>query len=262
MEDLHRAQSVADMLAPYFFAIRANEQANHSAIEEAAANAREEGLRLGALYLTQELEAERQRIGMDLHDQTLADLTRLSRRLTRLSQAPHLAGDDIEPVLNSLHSCMQDLRQIIDDAKPSVLQLFGLTEAIETFLEKSVRENGSNLKFAIDDQTKGMLTQLDETVTIALFRIVQEAINNAVRHAQADFIEVSLVTSEHTLLVDVVDDGIGFDSADLGKGRGFENMQTRSKLIGAKLDIQHAKNGRGTKVSICLTHETVPETVS
>lgn len=262
MEDLHRAQSVADMLAPYFFAIRANEQANHSAIEEAAANAREEGLRLGALYLTQELEAERQRIGMDLHDQTLADLTRLSRRLTRLSQAPHLAGEDIEPVLNSLHSCMQDLRQIIDDAKPSVLQLFGLTEAIETFLEKSVRENGSNLRFAINDQTKGMLTQLDETVTIALFRIVQEAINNAVRHAQADLIEVSLLTNGHTLLVDVADDGIGFNSADLGKGRGFENMQTRSKLIGAKIDIQHAKNGRGTKVSICLTHDTVPETAS
>src|SRR5690606_27742271 len=159
-EDLQKVQSVADLLAPYFFAIRAAEQANRYAIEQAAAQAREEGLRLGAFYLTQQLEAERQRIGMDLHDQTLADLTRLSRRITRLSHMAELSGDKLEPVLQALQMSMQDLRQIIDDAKPSILQLFGLSDAIETILEKSIKDAASPLTYQMIDRTDGALSAL------------------------------------------------------------------------------------------------------
>lgn len=252
--DLDKAQSVADLLAPYFFAIRANEQANRSAIEQAAANAREEGLRLGALNLTQELEAERQRIGMDLHDQTLADLTRLSRRMTRLSHMPDLSGEDLEPVLRSLQHCMQDLRQIIDDAKPSILQLFGLADAIETFLEKSIRDSGTSPKFIFLNHTHGILARLDDTVTIALFRIVQEAINNAVRHAQAGCIRVTLEQLEGGLHISVVDDGIGIQHIGTNQGRGIDNMQTRARLIGATLNIISDQPDRGTAILIeCLT---------
>ena len=78
VDDVRNARYISDLLSPYFFALRAAEQAQQSAIIEAAAWAREEGLRLGALKLTLALEGERQRIGMDLHDQTLADLTRLN----------------------------------------------------------------------------------------------------------------------------------------------------------------------------------------
>src|SRR5690606_19697629 len=92
-EDIDRARSIADLLAPYFFALRAADQAKRSAIVEAEARAREEGLRLGALRLTEALEAERQRIGMDLHDQTLADLTRFAKRLERLSLMPTISGE-------------------------------------------------------------------------------------------------------------------------------------------------------------------------
>ncbi|HUG60523.1 MAG TPA: GAF domain-containing protein, partial [Methylomirabilota bacterium] len=86
MDDVKTAQHVADLLAPYVFALRSAELAKASAIVEAEARAREEGLRQGALRLTEELEHERQRIGMDLHDQTLADLTRLLHRLSRLKE--------------------------------------------------------------------------------------------------------------------------------------------------------------------------------
>lgn len=126
MEDVERARIIADLLTPYFFALRAAEQAQRSAIVEAEARAREEGLRLGALRLTEALEQERQRIGMDLHDQTLADLTRLARRIDRLSRNGELAPEALEPVSRSLQHCMQDLRQIIEQAKPSVLQLLDL----------------------------------------------------------------------------------------------------------------------------------------
>jgi signal transduction histidine kinase len=250
---LKNAQAVADLLAPYFFAIRASEQANRSAIEEAAANARAEGLRLGALQLTQELEAERQRIGMDLHDQTLADLTRMSRRLTRLSHLPELSGEALEPLLHSLQICMQDLRQIIDDAKPSILQLFGLVEAIETFVEKSIRDNGSSVVWNIDDQTDGICEALDETVTIAVFRIVQEALNNAVRHAQATHITVTLRNAQGQLCIAVSDNGTGIDGDQTHDGQGLINMHTRARLIGADLSIDKTGPNAGTLISIQLS---------
>jgi signal transduction histidine kinase len=247
---LQKAQAVADLLAPYFYAIRASEQANRSAIEEAAANARAEGLRLGALQLTHELEAERQRIGMDLHDQTLADLTRMSRRLTRLSHLPELSGDALEPLVHSLQICMQDLRQIIDDAKPSILQLFGLVEAIETFVEKSIRDNGSSVNWSIDDQTDGICDALDETVTIAVFRIVQEALNNAVRHAQASHICVTLRNTQGKIYIEVRDNGTGVNHNQSSDGQGLINMHTRARLIGADLSIENAKDSAGTLISI------------
>ena len=84
--DLENAHFVGELLSPYFYALRAAEQAQQSAVIETEARAREEGLRLGALKLTEALEGERQRIGMDLHDQTLADLTRLTRRLEHVAQ--------------------------------------------------------------------------------------------------------------------------------------------------------------------------------
>ena len=97
LEDVHHTQPVADLLASYLYALRQTDQAKRLAIAETQIRAREEGLRLGALRLTEELENERQRIGMDLHDQTLADMTRLHRRIARLMTVDTLSGNDLNP---------------------------------------------------------------------------------------------------------------------------------------------------------------------
>ncbi len=96
--DAALARHVADLLAPYFYALRASQETRRLAIEEAEGRAREEGLREGALRLTEELERERQRIGMDLHDQTLADLTRIVRRLEALREGP-VDPDSLSPAI-------------------------------------------------------------------------------------------------------------------------------------------------------------------
>ncbi|RYE65535.1 MAG: sensor histidine kinase, partial [Rhizobiaceae bacterium] len=157
MEDVENARAVADLLAPYFFALRAAEQAKRSAVIQTEASAREEGLRLGALKLTEALEAERQRIGMDLHDQTLADLTRLTRRMEKLTGVASVPGDALEPLCRAMQQCMHDLREIIEEAKPTVLQLFGVAEAIENHLERSVRESGQTIAWEMTDETGGTL---------------------------------------------------------------------------------------------------------
>lgn len=250
--DVKNAQSIADLLSPYFFALRAADQAKQSAIVEAEARAREEGLRLGALSLTEALERERQRIGMDLHDQTLADLTRLSRRLDRLIQERDLNGQALEPVARSLQHCMQDLREIIEEAKPSVLQLFGFAHAVENHLDRSVRDQGSQIECHLTDETDGLIDMLDQTVRIALFRIVQEAINNAVRHAQASAITVRLRTNTTTLVIEVCDDGHGMPRRERRSGGGIDNMMTRARLISAKFTIGPNRDEGGTTVRLQL----------
>ena len=252
MQDVESARVIADLLAPHFFAIRAADQAKRSAIVEAEARAREEGLRLGALKLTEALEAERQRIGMDLHDQILADLTRLSRRLERLARQPDVTGEALEPLFRGLQHSMHDLRQIIEEAKPSVLQLFGFAQAVENHLERSIQESGATLTWRLNDETSGAIDRLEQSVSIALFRIVQEAINNAIRHAQASSIAVHLMATEGAVTIDVIDDGLGLGNAHRSSGDGIENMKTRARLISARFAIKAAAVSGGTLVSVSL----------
>ncbi|MFB2552824.1 GAF domain-containing sensor histidine kinase [Ensifer soli] len=261
--DVESARSVADLLSPYFFALRAAGQAQRSAIVEAEARAREEGLRLGALKLTEALERERQRIGMDLHDQTLADLTRLSRRMERLTREHEVSGETLEPLMRSLQHCMQDLRQIIEEAKPSVLQLFGFAQAAENHLDRAVRDSGLPLAPKLLDETAGRIDALDPTVSVALFRITQEAINNAVRHARADSITVRLSLRGEGISIEVSDDGCGLAKPRRRAGGGIDNMKTRARLISARFTIGPGRDGRGTTVGVQLAQPArLPGTVA
>ncbi|WP_127145572.1 GAF domain-containing sensor histidine kinase [Pelagibacterium montanilacus] len=249
-EDVANAQAIADLLSPYFFSLRAAQLAQHSAIVEAEARAREEGLRQGALNLTEALERERQRIGMDLHDQTLADLTRLTRQVERLAERPQVDGQSLEPISRSLQRCMQELRGIIEHATPSVLQLFGFAPAVENHLERSIRDSGARIASYLVDETAGAVDLLEPTVRIALFRMLQETINNAVLHSRCRTIHVTLRLEDTRVVALVSDDGCGLVSARARAGGGLDNIATRARLIGADLDVAAGMEGRGTSVTI------------
>jgi signal transduction histidine kinase len=257
IEDVKTAQHVADLLAPYMFALRSAEQAKASAIVEAEARAREEGLRQGALRLTEELEHERQRIGMDLHDQTLADLTRLLHRLRRLREMEQVAGEALGPIEESLRASMRELRRIIDDAKPNVLQLFGFEEAVEDILERTRQATGGAVAATLDNRAGDAIDRLPDPLKVALFRIVQEAVNNAARHAAPDRIAVRLETDERRIVITVADDGGGIARLPRKLG-GIDNMRTRAQLVGADFRIDRGEGGRGTVVSIAFDAAHVP----
>ncbi|MHC8493663.1 sensor histidine kinase [Thalassospira sp. SM2505] len=237
---------LADMLAPYFYALRANEKANKEAIIRAEILAREEGLRLGALSLTDALEAERQRIGMDLHDQTLADLTRIARDIRPgLSEAQYLR------LQQQVQNMIQGLRDIIDTSIPSILDLFGFHHAVQTHLERAVSYD-STMQFRVDDHTDGAIDSLPETTRIAVFRICQEAINNAVRHSNANLVSVSVTENPAGCLnIRISDDG-RFKPHPRKPSSGLEHMKTRARLIGAKYDLS---TSQGTQITIQL-HQT------
>lgn len=250
--DVRHARYIADLLSPYFFALRAAEQAQRSAIIEAEARAREEGLRLGALKLTEALESERQRIGMDLHDQTLADLTRLTRHLEKLPHGGPASAEALEPITRGLHRCMQDLRQIIEQAKPSLLQLFGFAHAVEHHLDRAIRDSGQSIDWTLQDDSDGGIDALEPTVSIALYRIAQEAINNAVSHAEANRISVHLSTTPRQISMAISDDGRGIAKRRARIGSGIDNMKTRARLISARCSLAAGIDGAGTSVGIVL----------
>jgi signal transduction histidine kinase len=243
---------LAELLAPYFYAIRASEQARQSAIVEAEARAREEGLRLGARRLTEALEAERQRIGMDLHDQTLADLTRLARRLERLASRGGTEAAEAGSIAAGLHVSMAALRQIIEEARPSVLQLFGFAEAVENHLERAIRDSGQRITYALIDDSAGAIDRLPAATSVTLLRIVQEAINNAVAHADATRIEVRLSVSAGQVTLSVSDDGKGREPASRRTGAGIGNMRTRARLVGGRFSLGAGQRGAGTAVRVVL----------
>lgn len=241
LRDVAAARYVADLISPYVFALREAERSRQAAIVEAEARAREEGLRLGARELTQALEQERQRIGMDLHDQTLADLSRLMRDLSR----PGVL--DAEAVLARLHDCVADLRRIIDTAVPSILEMFGFAHAVRVHLERAAGE----ARIGVHDASHGAPDALDPVVRMALFRIVQEAINNAGRHARASRIDVR-IAAEPRLRITVADDGCGL-SDEIRRTRrrgGLSHMRTRAQLIGARLSVRSGRTGTSVSVSL------------
>ena len=257
-EDVRHARYIADLLSPYFFALRAAEQAQRSAIIEAEARAREEGLRLGARKLTEALESERQRIGMDLHDQTLADLTRLARHLERLPQDGPAPAEALEPITRGLHQCMQDLRQIIEQAKPSLLLLFGFAHAVEHHLDRAIRDAGQPINWTLNDDSAGAFDRLEPTISIALYRIAQEAINNAVSHAEAGRISVQLSALATQISLAVSDDGKGIAKKRARIGSGIDNMKTRARLISARCTMAAGLGGLGTSVGIVLPRTPAP----
>lgn len=257
--DARNARYLAELLSPYFYALRAADRARQSVIVETEARAREEGLRQGALRLTEALEAERQRIGMDLHDQTLADLTRLSRRLDRLVQAGAASPADLVPVAAGLQASMAALRQIIEDARPSVLQLFGFAEAVENHLERAIRDSGQPIRGLLDDDSAGAIDRLPPATALTLLRIVQEAVNNAVGHANARTITVRLAATPRQIALSVSDDGRGLDGARRRGGKGIDIMRTRTRLVGGRFTLGPREDGTGTLVRVALPPAMAPD---
>lgn len=252
LDDVRHTQHVADLLASYLYALRQTEQAKHLAIAEAQIRAREEGLRLGVLRLTEELENERQRIGMDLHDQTLADMTRLHRRIARLQLLEQIPAAELVPVGQALQESMQELRLIIDAVKPTVLQLFGFVEGLEDLLLRSVRNSGLNIVTRLRDNTGGLANDLAEPQQIALFRIIQEAVNNAIKHAAPNVIIVEITATGSHLQLTIVDDGPGLDSVSRLETGGIKNMRIRAQLLGAQVQIEKGPHDKGTCVQVSL----------
>lgn len=206
-------------------------------------------------------EEERLRIARDLHDETVQDLALLSRRLDDVLET--------SPLSDGGASRIRELRAIVDrtvvgvrrfsrDLRPPALDDLGLVPAIESLIrDLSERTDAAAAPQALHLrlETEGEPQRLDSEVEIALFRIVQEALSNVTKHADAAEVIVTVKFEQDRARIEIRDDGGGFDasvSADdlLADGKlGLAGMHERAQLVGATLDV-HSQIDAGTVVTV------------
>lgn len=247
--DVATSRNIADLIAPYAYALNQGERARISQQEAGTAQGRTESLRQGAQRLNNAMEAERRRLGMELHDQTLGELSSIYRYATRFATSGNRSSAQFAKISDDIANCMSELRGIIENARPGVLELLGLTQAIEAHLERAVAGHKIPIRHQVCDHSGGILDRVNETIRTAVFRIVQEAVTNAVLHSGCTFININLLRDEDTVIVSVENDGKSpKDGWDESLG-GVNNIRVRADLISSHVSFDTPRSG-GLKLTL------------
>jgi signal transduction histidine kinase len=205
-------------------------------------------------------ESERQRWARELHDETLQELGALKLMLESAyrSGRPDAIQDAVERSLDQLTSSITSLQGLITELRPAALDELGLQPALEALVRRTSARFGLEVDASFDLASAGDRSRLSGEIESTAYRLVQEAINNVVKHAQAERIQVKVIEAGGSVHLSVRDDGNGFDPSRTDGGFGLIGMQERVELVGGRLSIESAR-GRGTVVRAELpaTHEPV-----
>lgn len=193
---------------------------------------------------------ERERIGMDLHDGIIQAIygvgLALESTLHTIEEDPADAKTRIEHSIDSLNQAIRDLRSYILDLRPRQMGNDGLMSGLKR-LATEFRAN-SLTEVALTGPEDDLM-DLPPSQSLALFHICQEALANAAKHAKAKHVEISLWFTDDRALMEIHDDGKGFDmeTQTISIGHGMANMQTRAEAAGGDLDVSSAP-GEGTTI--------------
>jgi signal transduction histidine kinase len=197
-------------------------------------------------------DAERSRWARELHDQTLQSLGGLRVALASIvGRGDATTKDDaIRQAIDDIELEIDNLRGIITDLRPSLLDDLGLLPAIEALLDRR-RDGGLDIvsDLALPDPQSGG-AGLDPDLETTIYRLLQEALTNVVKHAGATTVHVWIEASESQVIIRVQDDGVGFDRDAQTAGFGLAGMRERVYLAGGVLRLE--SNGTGTLVSARL----------
>jgi two-component system sensor histidine kinase UhpB len=194
-------------------------------------------------------EEERRRVARDLHDEVNQALTAILLRLEALAQdVPPDQHEDVAQLKRLTAQAMDELLNLARQLRPTALDDHGLVTAIEA----QVRGFGDRTGIDAYLETEGDPAELDDERQTVIYRIAQEALANAGRHAGASRVDVSLTAGDDGARLRVADDGSGFDPVAARRGGlGLEGMAERAKLVGGELDLRSAP-GAGTEVTLRL----------
>lgn len=193
---------------------------------------------------------ERERIGMDLHDGIIQSIyaTGLALDYARLalSEDPSQAEEKIEQAIEGLNSTIRDIRSYIMDLRPRQFRGEDLMEGLQRLVEEFSANTRMDLSLTGPDDGQVILPAIQAT---ALFHICQEALANIAKHAQAHQATIDLWTAPGRVLLEISDDGLGFDLRKMSVtlGHGLSNMHTRARKVGGDLEIT-SEPGKGTTV--------------
>jgi len=207
-----------------------------------------------SVHLENIREEERANLSREIHDELGQQLTVLKMDVSWLNQNLGITAEDIlkrkmRDLMNLLDETVRSVRRIASDLRPSLLDDLGLTAALEWQLEEFEKRSGIKTTFI----ESGDQPVLPDSVNIGLFRIFQESLTNVARHADAKNLKVSLELRNNSFILNVTDDGIGFDKHKIADKRtlGLLGMRERTAIIGGTYNIISSPE-KGTTVLVTV----------
>lgn len=187
-------------------------------------------------------EYERERLAKDLHDGLGGRLTAIKMNLENQSK---ISGNpSIEEQVKSLDLALQDLRATARNLMPETLMKFGLKDALKDFC-LNMQRDGQKISF----YSNNLSNISDKNSQLGIFRIIQELVNNAVKHSAATEILVQCTLENNQLLITVEDNGKGFNPISIKRNIGMNNIEKRVKMLDGTINIDSEKD-KGTIINI------------
>ncbi len=225
------------------------------ALEEALTAAAEERLAL-LRRLVRLQEEERARVARDLHDDLGQALTAAYIEATR--------GEDTGRILKGLEEALRGLQRAVWSLSPPLLEELGLAAALRKYVE-----NNPSAELKVELEVEGPIPSLPREVSLACFRIVQEALANVARHARATRAKVKLAATSRNLLVEVADNGRGMPGSargawwrggefPAGAGLGLLFMKERAESLGGRLEVYSSPQGTRVMATLPLPPAALP----
>ena len=190
-------------------------------------------------------ERERARWARELHDSILQGLGSRRVALSSALKSGDVARltDAVEEAIGDISRDVEELRALISELRPATLDQLGLTAALEDLVERF--EHATEVDFDADLEVEA--ERVDSELETVVYRLVQEALNNVVKHSGAGRARLQVRSDEARLAVLVSDDGKGFDPTDDTSGFGLAGMRERIELVGGELQIE-SREGAGTRI--------------
>ncbi len=194
---------------------------------------------------------ERNRLARELHDsatQSLYGVTMFAEAAARLLTSGQIeqAADHMREVRATAKEALQEMRLLIFELRPPILEEQGLVAALQIRLESVEGRSGLQTEFEAEG-----VGDLPPEIEEALYRIAQEALNNTLKHAQANKVSVCLTQTQQNVILEITDDGAGFDpnTTRTPGGLGLGGMKERVALLGGRLTV-NSEPGEGTRVRV------------
>ncbi len=203
-------------------------------------------------------ERDRQRIARDLHDSTVQNLTSLIHKiqlcLRLVDMDPVRTKLELGSMTNTLKAVINELREIIYNLKPMSLEDLGLLLTVERYANQLMMNHDIKVRISHNDEIDDILP----VIKLSLFRLIQEACNNAIKHAESKNIDIKIYFKKNQVSVTVIDDGKGFDLDCIGdnaqkdySGYGLSIMKERVYLLSGTMKLDSTIN-KGTIVTITV----------
>jgi Signal transduction histidine kinase len=203
-------------------------------------------------------EDERQRVARDIHDgpaQLMSNVVLKAEICERMIDVDlEKAREELRNLKKIVRDSLQDVRKIIYNLRPMSLDDLGLVPTLQRYILTFQEDSGISVSF----KTRGVCDDMKPVVSLTVFRIVQEATNNIIKHANSDSVIITLEFNDKGLRLNIYDNGQGFDvkklkakNDDMSSGFGLYSMRERIELLGGTFNI-NSEPGKGTRLNISI----------